>query len=296
MADTGFPSWDDWTKLQRVLSDIDLIVSDANACHTTGNLLSGALATPEYLGKRSKLAVVLAGQASSTQYSGGWLGGTAGYSPSSFEVESAAALLKILPGCDELGDDEIGRVRALRDRLKELPAFRWLTDSIGYRESVHVLFGIAGANGGDCEEAGVELKVVRVLVGPLSTYQLWTNHPEVALHPDRRAVQAALKQAVALQGFFKQHPVLHITEGIPWNLTASLPQIVEALKSMERSGYKSPPDDLVRLRTHLTDELIRGFGKALGECRAAFLQPFLSLIEYYPNTSNLEKRIKSCPG
>ncbi|MDF2463621.1 MAG: hypothetical protein K0Q43_1856 [Ramlibacter sp.] len=297
MAEIGFPSWDDWMKLQRILGDIELIVSDANVYHTPSDLL-GLGAGPQAVGKQSKLATALASQASSTPYSAEWLGGGAvgAYPQLGFEAESAAALLKILPGCDALGDDEIGRVRALRARLKELPAFRWLTESIGYREAAHVLFSLERAKGGNFEEADIELKLARVLAGPLSTYQLCANHPEVALHPDRKAVQAALKQAIALQGFFQQHPALRITEGTPWNLTESLPRIVDALKSMERSGYKRPPDDLVRLRTHLTDELIRGVHNALGECRAALLQPLLSLFEYYPGTSNLEKRIKICLG
>jgi hypothetical protein len=274
---TTYPQWDDWQKLALVVSSLDQLVNDA--AETTsflGGLLAAESPKPP---SRSKLAATLAGNQANPYLSG-------------FAMLGLEDLGSILPGCEVLGESRSERLTVLTRRLSELPAYRWLSDAHSYRDALQILGSLARVEEGAFAADDAEFTLLSALIGPIQTYLLCVQQPEVLNHPDRKAVQKALAQAIDLQAFFKKHAALHITEGISWSAASSLPEVVSSLQRLAQAGYKSPANDVVRLRTHLTDTLIRALRDSMGGCHSALLKALVALFDYYPEASNLEKRIK----
>ncbi len=259
----------EWQALQSIVGAVEEIVSDAPV---VGGGLLGLLLQREAIEPRiSRLKSSLK-------------------NPTLLFQDIPKALVKILPGIDDIGVERQARIDCLWARLSELKVVAYLERRSGYSEIFQALDRIAARDAAYRKDTRRFL-LLQAIVGPLHLLLFQQKHDLKPPYPTLLELKSAGVSAQRLSDFLKKKGSVYGIVDVPIALSTSLSKFVTEVDLAKR-GYRKPRDDGLLRERDFGDQIIRAINTVFGKCSPTLVGRVLSFVDFEPDDRDLKARIK----
>lgn len=280
------PVFEQWHQLWQVASNLDLIVEDA---------FSG-WAPPSAPGPRGLLDFAQVGSdleaadhrnsVISRLKSGSSVFGIG----DPHVISMRQRLEEIIPDVVDLGNDRHERLVALRMRVEELIAFRWLASTSHYPSACKTLRTLVKRGTEGYEGDATDFK----LLSATSSWMMQWSMRRIDAHPTRSDLQKASQNAKGLLRFVKGARGLFLRERLSYFDVSDLKKLASELAVLERS-YKRPKASDPIAEADYAHLLIRLLNVEFGSASPSIVEHLLGLIGYLPDRDRVKELIRSVP-
>lgn len=266
------PSLEDWRRLALVCRRVPDLIED-EATPTTGGLLG--LLSPMEGGSQASIF-------KRSRFGGAIFRRVSRESMGPHDLD--AELLAILPAADNLGGSRDERLANLRQVLRSLPAYAWLTSQ--RHAFPDVMSTLSGGKIGAAYSSDIaDLKLWAATGMHLG---LCLNLAGMAKFPTKAQVRGAVKAARALQKFLREHDVLLYGGKVSFHTWGGIGNAVAELEAFSKV-YKKKPDSVTGLFMQTKDLLISATLTEFGESSPTLISELLRLVGYEGDVSNVRK-------
>lgn len=200
------------------------------------------------------------------------------------------ALVKILPGIDDIGVERQARIDCLWARLSELKVVAYLERRSGYSEIFQALDRIAARDAAYRKDTRRFL-LLQAIVGPLHLLLFQQKHDLKPPYPTLLELKSAGVSAQRLSDFLKKKGSVYGIVDVPIALSTSLSKFVTEVDLAKR-GYRKPRDDGLLRERDFGDQIIRAINTVFGKCSPTLVGRVLSFVDFEPDDRDLKARIK----
>lgn len=259
----------EWQALQSIVGAVEEIVSDAPV---VGGGLLGLLLQREAIEPRiSRLKSSLK-------------------NPTLLFQDIPKALVKILPGIDDIGVERQVRIDCLWARLSELKVVAFLESRPGYSEIFQALDRIAARDAAYRKDTRRFL-LLQAIVGPLHQLLFQQKHDLKPPYPTLLELKSAGVSAQRLSVFLKEKGSVYGIVDVPIALRTSLSKFVAEVDLAKR-GYRKPRDDGRLRERDFGDQIIRAINANFRKCSPTLVGKVLTFVDYPHDDRDLKARIK----
>lgn len=288
MGKTVTPTFQDWLRLELVVDNVEMIISDAY----------DASQRSQHQGLLALLRVDSTLPATASKLS----------TASLLNRASVDQVLAALPGADNLGINRSERLEALSARLMELTAYQWLVSQSSFNaarkfvekkrappiqkeeslgEGLARHYKLSSTYGKDTKQ----FLLLKTFLRPLSTFFLYENNRIEPPFPTKNEFAKAVTQARQLERFFKKKfLVFEVVEVSPFLQKALSDFVISGTARL--LNYTKPKGDATLKKRIYLDAVVQGCWSSFGDCSATLIRYLLDFADYNVDDSDLKKKIR----
>lgn len=278
-AQSESPSHGEWDDLLQVCEHLGSIIEDAESLNMLARMMHFAGTSED-----SRLAVLARRE-------------TAQDAPAStFESRWVRHLCVVLPGVEKLGTSRTQRLHNLKDRLPELPAYRWLVSQQPYSAALRMMVaGQVAARKPAFAKDTAEFLLIRAIGLPLASFLAFTRSPGFIQYPTADALRSIAAAAEGVHEFLSTHRGLCFSEWLPWKAEEDARALRDALQTAAEK-YQRQPATLVEMKKRTAVAFAKGLRFQFGQDSTAVVVELAKLIDYNIEASNVRAVMRELDG